>query len=465
MYNSISNVILDEMIKIFSGERVITDRERLEIYSHDEVPGFEFYPEVAVFPESSDEVSALMKLANEYLFTVTPRGAGTGLSGGALPLFGGVIVSFEKMNRILDLDEDNLMIEVEPGVITGDLQKLVESYGLFYPPDPASLDNCSIGGNLAECAGGPRAVKYGTTKDYVTGLEFVSPTGDICRVGGKLVKDVTGYNLLGLLIGSEGTLGLITKITLRLLPKPGFVSDLLVPFKDIKSAISVVPEIIKNRILPSTIEFLDRESIKAYREYIGKPVQFEDAEAHLIIQLDGPDKESIEQLYEKVWDICEGCGAYDIAVADTPQDRERLWYGRRSLLDSLKALSPVIDVEDVVVPRSRIPVFVEQVCEIAGKFKIRIANFGHAGDGNVHVNILKADKSDEEWESNLPVIKKLIFEFAVKLGGEISGEHGIGYVKKDYMSLSTGKPELELMMKVKRAFDPNNILNPGKIFE
>ncbi len=465
MYRKIDSEILQKISEIFPSERIVSERERFEDYSHDEVSGINCYPEVVVFPETSEEISKLMKLANKYLFPVTPRGAGTGLSGGALPVYGGCVISFERMNKIIELDEENLMIELEPGVITGELQKYVEAHDLFYPPDPASLDNCSIGGNLAECAGGPRAVKYGTTKDYVVGLEFVSPTGEICSLGGKLVKDVTGYNLIGLLIGSEGTLGLITRIILRLLPKPGFVSDLLVPFKTFKDAISVVSEIIRHKIIPSTIEFLDRESILAYREYIGKPVQFEDASAQLIIQLDGVNKESTEEYYEKIWEICEKHGAYDIAVADTQQDRARLWEGRRCLLDSLKALSPIVDVEDVVVPRSRISEFVEEVYKIASEFNVRIANFGHAGDGNVHVNILKAAKSTEEWDENLPLIKKKIFKAAIAIGGEISGEHGIGYVKKDYILLSTSEAEIKLMMRIKQAFDPNKILNPGKIFE
>ncbi|MCK4665668.1 2-hydroxy-acid oxidase, partial [Candidatus Dependentiae bacterium] len=262
-----------------------------------------------------------------------------------------------------------------------------------------------------------------------------------------------------------GTLAIITKIILRLIPLPEFVSDLLIPFSDFKKAIKSVSEIIKAKILPSTIEFLDRESIKAYREFVKKPIQFEDAEAHLIIQLDGNSKEVIEELYEKIWEICEKFGAEDIAVADNPQVRQRLWEGRRSLLDSLKAISPIVDVEDIVVPRASIPDFVEEVIKLGKKYKVRVANFGHAGDGNIHVNILKEEIPDSDWHELTPRLRKDIFQLAVKLGGEITGEHGIGYAKKDYLSLSTSQVEIDLMKKIKKVFDPNNILNPGKIFE
>ncbi len=465
MFTKIDNEILEHLKKFLNSDQIIIEKEKFEDYSHDELPGLKYYPELVVFPKNTEEVSRVMKLANKFGFPVVPRGGGSGLTGGALPVYGGCVISLEKMNNILEIDSDNLMVTVEPGVITGVLQEAVEKEGLFYPPDPASMDVCSIGGNLAEGAGGPRAVKYGTTKDYVVGLEFVTPTGEICMCGGKLVKDAAGYNLIGLLVGSEGTLAIITKIILRLIPLPKFVSDLLIPFSDFKKAIKSVSEIIKAKILPSTIEFLDRESIKAYREFVKKPIQFEDAAAHLIIQLDGNSKEVIEGLYEEIWEICEKFGAEDIAVADNPQVRQRLWEGRRCLLDSLKAISPIVDVEDIVVPRASIPDFVEGVIKLGEKYKVRIANFGHAGDGNIHVNILKEQISDSEWDLLTPSLRKDIFQLAVKLGGEITGEHGVGYAKKDYLSLSTSQVEIDLMKKIKNAFDPKNILNPGKIFE
>ena len=464
MYNRVTPRIVDDLRAIVGEGNVRTDEEALEKYAHDETVGLWAQPEVVVFVHSAQEVAEIFRLAGRERIPVTPRGAGYGLSGGAVPVFGGIVLSTEKMNRILEIDKQNLMVTVEPGVITGDIHRAVEAEGLFYPPDPASLDSCTIGGNIAEGAGGPRAVKYGTTKDYVCGLEAVLPSGDIITCGGKLVKNVTGYNLIQLLVGSEGTLAVVTKIILRLLPLPKYRVDLLVPYDDFQAAADTVSEIIAARILPATIEFMEQDSIRAAERLLQKTVPYDDAAAHLLIQLDGNRPEAVDADFEAVGEICLAHGARDVLVAKDTRTRDRLWEARRAIVDALKHESPVNHMEDVVVPRAEIPALLRGVKEIARRHGVRIVCFGHAGDGNVHVNALKDALPDEEWQALVPVLSEEIYRLTLSLGGTITGEHGIGATRRRYLPMALDPAQIALMRGIKAVFDPHHILNPGKIF-
>jgi glycolate oxidase len=480
MYKKVDSEIVERLRQIAGAANVLTDADTMEPYSHDEVVGLRADPEVVVRATSTEQVSQIFQLAQRERIPVTPRGAGMGLSGGAVPVCGGIILSLEKMNRILEIDKENLMVTVEPGVITGHLHQAVEAEGLFYPPDPASLDSCSIGGNIAEGAGGPRAVKYGVTQDYVCGLEAVLPSGEIITCGGKLVKNVTGYNLIQLLIGSEGTLAVVTQITLRLLPLPKLRVDLLVPFNDFQAAADTVSDIIAQRIVPTTIEFMERDIVLACEHYLGKELPFHDATAHLLIQLDGNHREAIDADYDQVADICLENGALDVLVALGPRDRDRLWEARRAIIDALNKESPINHMEDVVVPRAEIPALLKGIREIAERYapstalrrgsgqgsghRVRIVSFGHAGDGNVHVNVLKDDLADERWEEMVPLITEAIYKLTLSLGGMITGEHGIGATRRQYLPLALDPAQIEIMEKIRAVFDPHRILNPAKIF-
>jgi len=464
MYNRVTPRIVDDLRAIVGEGNVRTDEEALEKYAHDETVGLWAQPEVVVFVHSAQEVAGVFRLAVRERIPVTPRGAGYGLSGGAVPVFGGIVLSTEKMNRILEIDKQNLMITVEPGVITGDIHRAVEAEGLFYPPDPASLDSCSIGGNIAEGAGGPRAVKYGTTKDYVCGLEAVLPSGDIITCGGKLVKNVTGYNLVQLLVGSEGTLAVVTRIILRLLPLPKYRVDLLVPYDDFQAAADTVSDIIAARILPATIEFMEQDSVLAAERLLQKTVPYDDAAAHLLIQLDGNRPEAVDADFEAVGEICLAHGARDVLVAKDTRTRDRLWEARRAIVDALKHESPVNHMEDVVVPRAEIPALLRGIKEIARRHGVRIVCFGHAGDGNVHVNALKDALPDGEWQALVPVLTEEIYRLTLSLGGTLTGEHGVGATRRRYLPMALDPAQIALMRGIKEVFDPHHILNPGKIF-
>jgi glycolate oxidase len=456
--------IIAELRRIVGESNVITDAERLERYSHDETVGLRADPDVVVRPTSADQVAAVFRLAQRSRIPVTPRGAGYGLSGGAVPMLGGIVLSVEKMTRILEIDRDNLMVTVEPGVITGDIHRAVEAEGLFYPPDPASLDSCSIGGNVAECAGGPRAVKYGVTKDYVCGLEVVLPSGDVITTGGKLVKNVTGYNLVQLLVGSEGTLGVVTKIVLRLLPLPKVQVDLLVPYDDFQAAADTVSDVIAHRILPTAIEFMEQDSLVAVERLTGTKVPFADAQAHLLIQLDGNSREAVDADLEVVGELCLSHGARDVLVADDQITRDRLWDARRKIINALNNESPMNHMEDVVVPRAGIPVLLRGIKEIAAEHDVRIVCFGHAGDGNVHVNVLKDRVPDDRWETIVPDISEAIFRLTLSMGGQITGEHGVGVTRRPYLTMALDETQITLMRSIRDVFDPARILNPHKIF-
>lgn len=464
MYNKVTPKIIEELRSIVGRDQVLIDEERIEPYSHDKVPGLKADPEVVIRVNSKEQISEVFRLAQRERLPVTPRGAGYGLSGGAVPVQGGIVLSIEKMNRILEIDQKNLMITVEPGVITGDIHRAVEAEGLFYPPDPASLDSCSIGGNIAEDAGGPRAVKYGVTRGYVCGLEAVLPSGEIIQCGGKLVKNVTGYNLIQLLVGSEGTLAVVTKIILKLLPLPKVRIDLLVPFDDFQSAADSVSDIIAHRIVPTTIEFMEQDSLKAVERLLKKQFPFNDAAAQLLIQLDGNHQETVEAEAEVVGGLCLEHGARDVLVAKDRPTRERLWEARRMIIESLNFESPMNHMEDIVVPRSQIPTLLKGIRDIASNYALRIISFGHAGDGNVHVNVLKDNLPDNQWEKLIPTVAEEVYRLALSLGGTITGEHGIGCTRRRYLPLALDASQIDLMRGIKAVFDPNYILNPCKVF-
>ncbi|MBI5603133.1 MAG: FAD-binding protein [Deltaproteobacteria bacterium] len=464
MYNPVTPTVIEELKKIVGPDHVLIDGERIEPYSHDKVVGLKADPEVAVKVRSGEQISKIFRLAQRERIPVTPRGAGFGLSGGAVPVQGGIVLSVEKMNRILEIDQKNLMITVEPGVITGDIHRAVEAEGLFYPPDPASLDSCSIGGNIAEDAGGPRAVKYGVTRGYVCGLEAVLPSGEIIQLGGKLVKNVTGYNLVQLIVGSEGTLAVVTKIILRLMPLPKVQIDLLVPFDDFQAAADTVTDIIAHRIVPTTIEFMEQDSLKAVERLLKKEFPFNDAAAQLLIQLDGNHQEAVESDVESVGELCLHHGARDVLVAKDRPTRQRLWEARRMIIEALNFESPVNHMEDVVVPRSQIPPLLKGIKKIASDYSLRIINFGHAGDGNVHVNVLKDQTPEERWADLVPTVSEKIYRLTLALGGTITGEHGIGCTRRRFLPLALDDSQIALMRGIKAVFDPNHILNPGKIF-
>jgi len=464
VYAMIDEGLCARLREIVGEENVSVSAEDKEKYSHDEVAEVHHEPEVVVGVTSAEQVSRILRLANEANFPVTPRGAGQGLSGGAVPVFGGVVMTLEKMKGILEIDEDNLMATVEPGVITGDLHREVEALGLFYPPDPASLDSCSIGGNIAENAGGPRAIKYGVTRNYVCGLEAVLPSGAIVTMGGKLVKDVTGYDLMQLLIGSEGTLAVITKIILRLLPLPSERVDLLVPFDDFYAASRSVSEVIKNRIVPTALEFMGKDSILAAEALTEKEIPFHDAEAHLLVTVDGNDKAAVEAEYEKIGEICLEQGARDVLVADNPRLRDKLWEARRMIIEALQHLSPdgIMDTQDLVVPRAKIAELLSRIKEISGEHSLKIVCFGHAGDGNVHVNVIK-DVPEEVWKAKKGPVAEEMYKAALSLQGSITGEHGIGLTRKQYLPMAIDEHRIGIMRRIKEVFDPMCILNPGKI--
>jgi len=464
VYAKVDHEVLEFLTALFGKDRVLLDPDLLEMYTHDEVPGLKAQPEVVVRARTVEQISRLMKFANEKRIPVTPRGAGYGLSGGAVPICGGIVLSLEMMDRILEIDKRNLMITVEPGVITDKIHEAVEREGLFYPPDPASSDSCSIGGNVAECAGGPRAVKYGVTKDYVCGLEVVLPSGEIIELGGKLVKNVTGYDLIQLLIGSEGTLAIITKIILRLIPLPRVTIDLLVAFNEFQAAADTVSAIIERQILPTSIEFMEQDSLLACEKHLKKELPLREAAAFLLIKLDGNRKEDVEALCETVGEVCFEHGAIDVLVADDRPTQERLWEARRVIIEALKERSPVNHMEDIVVPRARINDFLREMKKLQKRYEYPIICFGHSGDGNVHVNILKEDRPEDKWKETIPKISGEIFDIALALGGQITGEHGVGATRRKYLEKAVGPKTLKLLRSIKQLFDPNNILNPGKIF-
>ena len=468
-YNPVTIEIVDELSKIVGSKNVITDREKLEAYSHDETPAEQYahMPEVVVTPKSAEEIAEIVRLANRELIPVTPRGAGSGLSGGAIPDYGGIVISVEKMNQILEIDYGNMMMVLEPGVVTNHVNEVIEEEGLFYAGYPMSVETCYIGGNVAENAGGGKAVKYGVTGRYVMGLELVTPTGEIVQLGGKRVKDVTGYDLKQLIIGSEGTLGIVTQVIIKLLPLPTAKVDLLVLFEDVKSAIEIVPLIMtRGRIIPTSIEFMDKLSVKTSCEYLNEHLPYQQCGAMLLIEVDGNRAEQVEKDGETIGELCLEKGALEVYVADNHTTIERVWSVRRNIAEAFKVISPHQSLEDIVVPIAAIPDIMPELERISKKYDIQIPCYGHAGDGNLHATLVKnPNHSMEKWYEVEKEALTELYEATIKLGGTISGEHGIGSKRKPFMNIACDPVELELMRKIKKAFDPNNIMNPGKIFD
>lgn len=468
-YNQVTEVIINEIIQIVGERFVLTDEEKIEPYSHDEVAEKEYasMPEVVVRPRTAEEISELVKLANRERIPITPRGAGSGLSGGAVPIYGGIVLSMERMNEILEIDAENMMVVVEPGVVTNDINEAIVDMGLFYAGYPMSVETCFVGGNVAENAGGGKAIKYGVTERYILGMEIVTPTGEILNLGGKRVKDVTGYNIKQLMVGSEGTLGIMTKIIIKLLPLPKAKVDLLALFPDAKSAIAVVPKIMTiGGIIPTAVEFMDQLSVRASCEYLNEHLPYQAAGAMLLIEVDGTDEDIVERDYDTIGELCFKNGALEVYVADNYTTQERIWNVRRNIAEAFKVVSPHQSLEDIVVPTASIPDLIPELERISEDYGVQIPCYGHAGDGNLHATIVKnPNDSMDEWREMLPKALEDLYRAVMKLGGTISGEHGIGSKRKKFMHIVAGEAELEFMRKIKRALDPNNILNPGKIVD
>ncbi|MBN8565387.1 MAG: FAD-binding protein [Flavobacteriales bacterium] len=460
----LNSEIIFKLENIVGQSFVFTDEETRNHYGHDETEDYVFPPHVVIKPSSALEISEILKIANQYKIPVVPIGARTGLSGGALSVQGGIGLSMERFNKILTIDEQNLQVITEPGVITQVLREAVAEKGLFYPVDPSSMGSCFIGGNVAENSGGARAVKYGVTKDYVLNLEVVLPTGEIIWTGANTLKNSTGYNLTQLMVGSEGTLGIVTKIVLKLLPKNTHNVLMLVPFYKANEACEAVSAIFRAGIVPSALEFMERDAIDWTLQFVeGLNVQVkEDIQAHLLIEVDGNYPEILMSEAEKIMTVVEQFQIDDILFADTEDEKKALWKMRRSVAEAVKANS-VYKEEDTVVPRYELPKLLEGIKSIGKKYGFQSVCYGHAGDGNLHVNIIKGNLSDENWKTEVPKGIREIFELTVSLNGTLSGEHGIGFVQKDFMDIAFSKPHLELMERLKYVFDPNGILNPGKI--
>jgi glycolate oxidase len=468
-YSPVTPEIVAQLRRIV-GEKFVVygDPEKLEPFSHDEVAEKQYahMPEALVRPASAQQIAKIMKLANRDHVPVTPRGAGSGLSGGAVPLCGGIVLLLDRMAAVVEIDRANMMITVEPGVVTNQINEVLRGTGLFYAGYPMSLETCCVGGNVAENAGGGKAVKYGTTARYVLGLEVVTPTGQVIQLGGKLVKDVTGYNMIGLMVGSEGTLGVFTKVTLKLLPLPKSSVDLLVLFRTPEQAIAAVPKIMTGGIIPTAIEFMDAVSFRAACDYLNETIPYRQAGAMLLITVDGADEQQVASQYEDIGEMCMEAEAIEVYVADNATTSERIWKVRRNVAEAFKVVSPHQSLEDIVVPTASIPRMVAGLAELSKKYDCAIPCYGHAGDGNLHATpVMNPQWSLVEWRRKLPKLLVELYKLARELGGTISGEHGIGHKRKKYLPLVLQKPAIDMMRALKRALDPNNILNPGKIFD
>ena len=452
-----------EALQTICGEDRVIPRDRIgEDFSHDELSGIRRYPDVLIQATSAQQVSEVMKYAFSRRLPVTPRGAGTGLVGGSVAIHGGIMLDLSRMNRFLELDEENMTLTLEPGVLLMDVAKYVEPAGLFYPPDPGEK-TATIGGNISTNAGGMRAVKYGVTRDYVRGLEVVLPDGEIVELGGKVVKNSSGYSLKDLIIGSEGTLGIITRATLRLLPLPKHRISLLVPFPDLPSAIRTVPQLVRSSAVPTAVEFMEREVILAAEEFLARKFPDNSADAYLLLTYDGAAKEEVDLAWHTAAEICLAAGALDVFISNTLERNESIWAARGAFLEAIKASTSEMDECDVVVPRKTVADFVQFSHALQRKHGIRLRSFGHAGDGNLHIYILRDDLTEDAWKTKLAAAFDDLYARAAELGGKVSGEHGIGYAKKPYLARVTGEAETRLMAGIKAAFDPCGLLNPGKL--
>jgi len=460
MYHKLTQVDL-EALKGLTDHLLIGDRIEEE-YSHDELSGRRAMPEAVVKASSAEEISRVMAYANSHLIPVTPRGSGTGLVGAAVPLYGGIVLDMSGMNRVLELDEDNLTVTVEPGVLLMDLAEYVESRGFFYPPDPGEK-SATIGGNISTNAGGMRAVKYGVTRDYVRGLQAVLPTGEIVEIGGKMVKNSSGYALKDLLVGSEGTLAVITRATLKLLPLPERVLSLLVPFPTLQMAIDTVPSIIRSKVTPTAVEFIAEEVIKSAETYLGVSFPVKGSEGYLLLRFDGTTDEALERDYDYIARLCLEHGAKDAYILDTEERNGVVWKARGAFLEAIKMSTTEMDEVDVVVPRKSVNTMVAYLKDVEKEAEIRLRYFGHAGDGNLHIYVLRDELAEDDWKERLNKAMELLYAKARKLGGAVSGEHGIGYAKMPYLKDSVAPVLMDRMAGIKTVFDPNGILNPGKV--
>jgi glycolate oxidase len=443
-------------------ENVLWEEDISEDYSHDELGGISRKPDILIKARNSDDVSKVVKYAYEQFIPIVARGSGTGLVGASVPIHGGIMIDMTQMNKILELDDENLTLTVEPGVLLMEIGKYVEERDMFYPPDPGEK-SATIGGNISTNAGGMRAVKYGVTRDYVRGLEVVLPNGDIMELGGKVVKNSSGYSLKDLVIGSEGTLGIITKAILKLLPLPKYSVSLLIPFENIDNAIDAVPAIIRSKAIPTAVEFMQKEVIHSAEEFLGKTFPDKSSDAYLLLTFDGNSKEQVEKDYEVVADLCLEIGATDVYIVDTEERKESVWSARGAFLEAIKASTDEMDECDVVVPRNCVAGFIKYTKELEKEFDIRIPSFGHAGDGNLHIYVCRDGLDQETWEEKLSAVFKKMYDRSEELGGLVSGEHGIGYAKKGYMFDQYCDNTLDIMKGIKQTFDPKNILNPGKV--
>ena len=462
-YKMIDENDIAALKQIFTAERVIPGADVPEDFCHDELSGTKHRPDVMVRAASAEEVAALMKYASANRIPVTPRGQGTGLVGGAVPMSGGILLDMSGMNRILELDEENMTLTVEPGVLLMEVAKFAEDHGLFYPPDPGEK-TATIGGNISTNAGGMRAVKYGVTRDYVRGLDVVLPDGSMISPGGKIVKNSSGYSLKDLIVGSEGTLGVVTKAILRLLPLPKHKISLLVPFPDLPSAIKAVPTVIRASSIPTAVEFMEREVILAAEEFLARKFPDNTSDAYLLLTYDGASREEVDLAWEEAAEICLKCGALDVFISNTQERNESIWSARGAFLEAIKASTTEMDECDVVVPRKHVAEFVLFSHALQQKHNVRIRSFGHAGDGNLHIYVLKDELDEAAWEIKLKEVFADLYAKAYELGGKVSGEHGIGYAKRPYLAESLSTDEKLLMKGIKTVFDPQNILNPNKLF-
>lgn len=462
-FNSLTDADIAYLKSVIEPTGKVTPREQIhEDYSHDEMGAVHQFPDLLIEAVSTEQVAAVLRYANERRLPVTPRGQGTGLVGAAVALHGGIMLSTARMNRILELDEDNLTLTVEPGVLLMEIAKFVEERDFFYPPDPGEK-SASIGGNISTNAGGMRAVKYGVTRDYVRGLEVVLANGDVIEVGGKIVKNSSGYSIKDLIIGSEGTLGFVTKALLKLLPLPKKAISLLIPFADLATAIETVPVIIRSKYIPTAIEYMEQPVILCAEQYLGKKFPDHSSDAYLLLTFDGNSREEVEAIYEKVAEICLQAGARDVLISDTDERQTSIWSARGAFLEAIKASTTEMEECDVVVPRNHVADFVKYTKEVEQKVGVRLSGFGHAGDGNLHVYVLRDDLDSETYTRKLSEAFDLLYAKAHELGGQVSGEHGIGFAKKEFLAESLGDISMNLMRNIKHAFDPNGILNPGKV--
>jgi len=463
-YKKLDAKDIESLVAILDKERVFTGEAISDDFSHDEMGGISKMPEVLVEVLTTEEVSKIMKYAYENSIPVVARGSGTGLVGASVPIYGGIMMNMSRMNKILEIDEENLTLTLEPGVLLMEISKYVEEFDLFYPPDPGEK-SATIAGNINTNAGGMRAVKYGVTRDYIRGLEVVLPNGEILNIGGKVVKNSSGYSIKDLICGSEGTLGIVTKAILKLIPLPKKAVSLLIPFPNLDMAIGTVPKIVKSKSAPTAIEFMQREVILAAEEFLGKKFPDNSSDAYLLLTFDGNNIEEIERAYEKVANICLEEGALDVFITDTDERKEAVWSARGAFLEAVKASTTDMDECDVVVPRNKVAEFIKYTNELQTKFNVRIRSFGHAGDGNLHVYILKDELTDKAWKKKIDEVLESMYKKSRELEGLVSGEHGIGFAKKSYMLEQFGPEYIALMRNIKFAFDPKNILNPGKVCE